>query len=418
MEETGTDKVQTFRLSQEKKSVHNIVYQWRWYTLGREQYNECMVKTFSNNIYSLRQSNIVVAVFAGFFALYPLFIENKLLKGSIYLATAVVALIFSLFANHKANQLKKGKPLSKKLIYTLLSLYYLNVIVFGVYLSALSNPANIAAGFLCILICALFLFITPPLYYFCLTLGAMVIFITASILVKPIENWMLDTVNVVFAGSISLFFNWQITKLRLTALLNVSRLEDERNRYYDQSTIDELTQLRNRRDFTQTFQRYLSSYRTSDDFLCVAIFDIDFFKKYNDHYGHPKGDDCLRTIGGMLNTLRDNMNLYSARVGGEEFALLWFDNDLHHVNTVVARLNALVRELKIPHAKSRIKPYVTISTGVYVEPCGSSNDMRTLYDLADKALYFAKGSGRNCAIISGKNFVQYKITPVFQETTV
>jgi diguanylate cyclase (GGDEF)-like protein len=246
----------------------------------------------------------------------------------------------------------------------------------------------------------------------------MVIFIAVSILVKPIENWMLDAVNVAFAGSISLFFNWQITKLRLTALLNVSRLEDERNRYYDQSTIDELTQLRNRRDFTQTFQRYLSSYRTSDDWLCIAIFDIDFFKKYNDHYGHTKGDDCLRAIGAMLNTLRDTMGLYSARVGGEEFALLWFENDLHHANTVVARLNAMVRELKIPHEKSRLEQYVTISTGVYIEPCGTSKDMRTLYDLADKALYFAKGCGRNCAIISGRDFTQYKITPVFQETIV
>jgi diguanylate cyclase (GGDEF)-like protein len=112
------------------------------------------------------------------------------------------------------------------------------------------------------------------------------------------------------------------------------------------------------------------------------------------------------------------MGLYSARVGGEEFALLWFENDLAHINTVVARLNALVRELKIPHEKSRLEPYVTISTGVYVEPCGASYDMRALYDLADKALYFAKSSGRNCAIISGRDFVQYKITPVFHETTV
>jgi diguanylate cyclase (GGDEF)-like protein len=417
MEETGTDQANTFRLSEGKTPIKNMLYQWRWYTLGREQYQECIIKTFSNNIYSLRQSNIVVTVFGCLFALYPLFIEHKLLKGSIYLATAVIALVLAIFANHKAIQMKKGKQISRMLIFTLTALYYVNIVVFGIYLSALSNPGHIAASFLCILICALFLFITPPLYNFCLTLSAMVIFISVSILVKPIENWMLDAVNVAFAGSISLFFNWQITKLRLTAILSVSKLEDERNRYYDQSTIDELTQLRNRRDFTQTFQRYLSSYRTSDTWLCIAIFDIDFFKRYNDHYGHTKGDDCLRTIGAMLNSLRDTMGLYSARVGGEEFALLWFDNDLHHANMVVARLNAMVRELKIPHEKSRLEPYVTISTGVYVEPCGSSKDMRTLYDLADKALYFAKGCGRNCAIISGKNFTQYKITPVFQETT-
>jgi diguanylate cyclase (GGDEF)-like protein len=288
----------------------------------------------------------------------------------------------------------------------------------GIYLSVLAEPDNYAVVFMCILICALFLFIHPPLYNLCVTLIAVAFFIVSTVLVKSKQNWSVDVINVLFAGVISLFFNWQITKLRLTALLSLTKLEDERNKYYDQSTIDELTQLRNRRDFDQTFQRYLSSYRTSDDWLCIAIFDIDFFKRYNDYYGHIKGDDCLRAIGGMLNTLRETMGLYCARVGGEEFAILWFENDLSHINTVVARLNALVRELKIPHERSRLEPYVSISTGVYVEPCGTSSDTRTLYDLADKALYIAKSNGRNCAIISGRNFVQYKITPVFHETTV
>jgi diguanylate cyclase (GGDEF)-like protein len=418
MEETGTDQGQTYRLSKGKTPILNMLYHWRWYTLGREQYQECMNKLFIDNLPALRLSNRVVAGLTCFLFLFPLIYEKSFLKAGYYFATVLIALLLAAFTSVKLKQSKQGKTISKRVIYILTSLYYLNLIFFGIYLSVLSDPDNYAVGFMCILICALFLLIHTPLYNLCITLIAVAIFITSTVLVKSFENWSIDIANVMLAGSISLVFNWQITKLRLTALLSVSKLEEERNRYYDQSTIDELAQLRNRRDFQQTFQRYLTNYRTSDDWLCIAIFDIDFFKKYNDYYGHIKGDDCLRAIGGMLNALRETMGLYSARVGGEEFALLWFENDLSHVNTVVARLNAMVRELKIPHEKSSLEPYVSISTGVYVEPCGSSNDMRTLYDLADKALYFAKSSGRNCAIISGKNFIQYKITPVFHETTV
>ena len=418
MEDTGTEQVQTFRLSEGKTPVHNILYLWRWYTLGREQYQECINKIFINNLSSLCLVNKLIIVLAGCFALFPIFAENNFRKAIPYFVSAFIAFLLIIFAENKIKQSKQGKNISNRFIYLLTILYYANLILLGIYLGVFSDPNNYAVSFMCILICALFLFIHPPLFNLCITLGAIVIFIISTVLVKSYHNWSIDILNVLFAGIISLFANWQISKLRITTLSSVSKLEDERNRYYDQSTIDELTELRNRRDFSQTFQRYLSSYRTADDWLCIAIFDIDFFKRYNDHYGHIMGDDCLRAIGRMLNALRESMGLYSARVGGEEFAILWFESDLSHINTVIARLNALVRELKIPHERSRLEPYVTISTGVYVERCGSSDDMRTLYDLADKALYIAKSSGRNCAIISGRDFEQYKITPVFEETTV
>jgi diguanylate cyclase (GGDEF)-like protein len=188
-------------------------------------------------------------------------------------------------------------------------------------------------------------------------------------------------------------------------------LEDERNQYFDQSTIDELTKLRNRRDFMQTFQRYLSGYRTSDVWLCISITDIDYFKNFNDHYGHPKGVDCLRGVGGVFNGLTDDMGVYSARVGGEEFALLWFEKDASHVDTVVSYIMEKMTALKMPHEKSKVSPYVTLSIGGYIERCGASTDMQTLYDMADKALYMAKTDGRNRAFISGSEIKQYKITP-------
>jgi diguanylate cyclase (GGDEF)-like protein len=211
------------------------------------------------------------------------------------------------------------------------------------------------------------------------------------------------------AGLISLFFTWHITKLRLGMEISANMLEEERNKYMDQSTIDELTKLKNRRDFMQTFKRYLSNYRTNDDWLCVSICDIDFFKLYNDHYGHPMGDDCLRSVGRVLTSLSENMNVYAARVGGEEFALLWFEKDAAHANEVVSTMSKMIRDMKIPHEKSKVHEFVTMSIGVYIEKCGASNDAKALYELADNALYTAKGSGRNCAIITGREIAQYKL---------
>jgi diguanylate cyclase (GGDEF)-like protein len=128
--------------------------------------------------------------------------------------------------------------------------------------------------------------------------------------------------------------------------------------------------------------------------------DIDYFKNFNDHYGHTKGDECLRMIGKTLKDLHDNSGIYAARVGGEEFALLWFEEKYVNANNVTARINKTIRDLNIPHEKSKIVPYVTVSIGLHITKCGSSHDIHALYDFADKALYAAKRKGRNCTVIS------------------
>jgi diguanylate cyclase (GGDEF)-like protein len=159
----------------------------------------------------------------------------------------------------------------------------------------------------------------------------------------------------------------------------------------------------------QTFQRYLHNYRSYDDWLCVAIADIDFFKNFNDHYGHPKGDECLRGVGAAFTKVKETMGVYTARVGGEEFAMLWFEKDASHVDDVVKYFSDLIKEMNMPHAKSKVSDHITVSVGVYVEQLGESSDVQTLYNLADQALYNAKEGGRNCAVITGRKIEQYKI---------
>jgi len=388
--------------------MRKFLYWWRFYSFGREQYQECINNAFINNLPSLRQGNTLVAIFAVVCAIIPIFAEDyNFLKAGIFLGVAVFAILISISSNYVMQQIN----VSNKTIYLLITLFYANLMLSATYLSTWDHPDQPASLVFCFFICALLLFINPPQFNLILTLSAMAILISSSILSKDFSIWIFDVVYTVVAGALGLFFSWHIAKLRLGLELSANQLEEERNKYVDQSITDELTQLRNRRDFMNTFQRYLSNYRSSDDYLCIAIADIDFFKFYNDHYGHPKGDECLRSIGAVLNNLKDDLGVYTARVGGEEFAALWFEKDIAHVDNVVTHWAEAIKNLAIPHEKSKVNENVTMSIGVYVSKCGAYSDTKALYDMADKALYTAKGSGRNCAVVCGDEIKEYKITP-------
>jgi len=387
--------------------MRSFLYAWLFYSYGREQYHGCINSLFSNNLLSLRQINIIIAVFMGSFALYPIFFERNLSTAGICLLSILIALLLAFFANYKI----QTSQVTNRFIYALTIISYANVILFGIYLGVWADPQRFASIFYCFLICALLMFIYPPHFILFLTVGAMVVFIVTTALVKRSVDVLWDVLNTITVGALSLYFNWHISKLRIGLELSATMLEDERNRYFDQSTVDELTKCKNRRDYMATFQRYLSNYRTSDDWLCIAICDIDFFKNFNDHYGHPMGDECLRSVGRVLNGLMESVGVYAARVGGEEFALLWFEKDASHADTVISHVANSINALKIPHEKSRVSPFVSLSIGVYVLRCGASHDMQALYDLADKSLYAAKGGGRNCAVVSGNEITkEYKIT--------
>jgi diguanylate cyclase (GGDEF)-like protein len=384
--------------------IDKVFYPWQYYSFGQERYDEYMGNLFVSNLLRLRQVNMIIAIVVGACSLYPL-IKMQFFMAGVYLVVAVVALLLAAYANYKMQVVQA----SNRFIYVLITLFYANIMLFGTYLSVWSSPDRLAAFFFCVLICALLMFIISPFFNLCLTLGAVTVFIVSTVMIKAPSIVFLDIVHVVIAGTISLYFNWYISKLRLGLEISADILEDERNNYLDESTIDELTKLKNRRDFMGTFERYLSNYRTSDIWLCVAICDVDYFKNYNDHYGHPMGDDCLRAVGKVLNDLMESVDVYAARVGGEEFALLWFENDPAHIDMVINHIIGKIGDLDIPHAKSKVCSHVTLSIGVYVERCGSPSEAQTLYDQADKSLYAAKEGGRNCAVITGADIAEYKI---------
>ena len=373
---------------------------WRYYKLGRDEYRKCMDTAFENNIASLRWANFVFFILTVIFSIFPVVTEKNFIKAGFYLGSGFIALFLFLYTSFKDRQLKNDYQtkdtnvfVSKKLIYVLIFIYYINVMFFGLYLAVWAEPEKIAGSFIGILICVLFLLNISPLFYVSLTICSLAFYITAIINVKIPSVWNYDIQNALFAAAMSLIFGWQIIMNRITSMSNTKKLKDE-------NTIDSLTQLKNRRDFINTFQRFTSICRQSDNFLYIGMMDIDCFKNYNDHYGHPQGDEVLKKIGKALNDLCKSEGIYAARIGGEEFALLWHNENSAQAAFIGERVNQAIRDLKIPHEKSVVVPFITISVGIHITPCGVSNDMKDLYILADKALYTAKQNGRNCTVVS------------------
>jgi len=351
-----------------------------------------MEKAYINNINGLRWANLIFFILALIFSIFPVITENNFVKAGFYFGSAIGALVIFIIACCQRQTLKNEKKINNRFISSLILLYYANAMFLGLYLAVWAESEKIAGSFIGIFICALFLFNISPVLYLCLTLLILAFYITVIIIVKIPAVWNYDIQNAVFAAVMGLIFGWQIIMNRITMMSNADKLKEE-------NTVDELTQLKNRRDFMKTFQRFLTNYRQSDNYLCLALIDVDCFKNYNDLYGHPQGDECLRAIAKEFINLRKN-GIYAARVGGEEFALLWHIEKLLDIESAGQKINQMIIDLNIPHEKSTVAPYVTVSIGIHTARCGIPHDIKDLYNLADKALYTAKSKGRNCTVVS------------------
>ena len=183
-----------------------------------------------------------------------------------------------------------------------------------------------------------------------------------------------------------------IIKARVRNHLELKRYRDHLK---TTSTLDALTSIPNRRQFDEVLEKEWLRSKRNQTPLSLLLMDIDFFKAYNDKYGHPTGDDCLRRLaGGLADVILRPADLF-ARYGGEEFALLLPDTDANGALSVAKRVQETINQLNITHIDSTVADHVTLSIGVAtlipVEPL-------TPYDLvqcADELLYSAKRKGRN-----------------------
>jgi len=158
--------------------------------------------------------------------------------------------------------------------------------------------------------------------------------------------------------------------------------------------IDGLTGVGNRRHFDVSLEAEWRRGIRAGQPLSLIIADVDFFKRYNDHYGHQAGDACLQAIASVLKLEFTRSHDMVTRYGGEEFVCLLPDTQLEGAVKKARELEKAVRALGIPHEKSDVSGVVTISLGVAVANPLIGEDSAELVASADAQLYSAKRSGR------------------------
>jgi len=161
------------------------------------------------------------------------------------------------------------------------------------------------------------------------------------------------------------------------------------------ATHDALTGMANARAFNEVWPRLLATAQRDGKPLLLAVLDIDYFKNYNDHYGHPAGDHCLRRVARCLAAHTRRATDIQARIGGEEFALVWYDVGAAQAPAVLEDLRSDVEALKIANAAAPGGGAVTISVGAVIVRPDDPDDPAGLLEHADRQLYAAKKQGRN-----------------------
>jgi len=163
----------------------------------------------------------------------------------------------------------------------------------------------------------------------------------------------------------------------------------------DKIHYDALTGIFNRRFLDENLNRMIRSLSRSNGMLSVMMIDIDFFKRYNDTYGHTMGDNCLKAVASALSQCLTRADDFVARYGGEEFVIILPNTNETGARSIANKLLETIQELGIPHGKSKASNYVTISIGV---TSGIVNHLQSGEDYiqkADEMLYESKRNGRN-----------------------
>jgi diguanylate cyclase (GGDEF)-like protein/PAS domain S-box-containing protein len=173
-------------------------------------------------------------------------------------------------------------------------------------------------------------------------------------------------------------------------------LADERRELQGLAFRDALTGLFNRRHFDRELERLWRQNGQADSQSSVAaiMIDIDAYKNYNDHYGHQRGDECLRRVAQAIASAARRPSDVVARYGGEEFVVILVDTNQHDALIVAERIRIAVENLRIPHLACP-NGIVTLSAGVAAQRPDHDGDGSTLVAAADRALYTAKQQGRN-----------------------
>ncbi len=211
--------------------------------------------------------------------------------------------------------------------------------------------------------------------------------------------------GLIFTGVI--YYQWlnqlyRTHNIELLVARRTQELSKANKRLRELSQTDALTGVANRRLFEERLQQEFLRLRRSRKPLSLMMIDVDYFKSYNDHYGHQQGDETLARIARCIAATVHRPADLVARYGGEEFIVLLPDTNASALELGRDILHA-IRELNIPHARSNSADRVTVSIGFGYARANQLKSAKQIVLAADQAMYFAKASGRNCVASAAAN---------------
>lgn len=200
--------------------------------------------------------------------------------------------------------------------------------------------------------------------------------------------------------------HWAVLRQRVKRIIKQTQLQQElkaaNSALHRLANLDGLTQVANRRRFNECLEQ--EWWRLSRENLPLALImcDIDFFKDYNDTYGHQAGDICLQKVAQTIQKIAQRPADLVARYGGEEFVVVLPNTDLGGAKHISEQILFTVRDLCIPHSSSKVRQFVTLSVGLAIAIPNLRVPPESLLLRADKALYQAKHQGRDRLVVSSE----------------
>lgn len=235
------------------------------------------------------------------------------------------------------------------------------------------QPQNILLGVMLLLLCALLITMAERIYQSYHNMIA--------------TNWEREAIAV------------ELSDLTGSLRDRNRQLRDARRQLTDLANVDELTGLGNRRLVNKVLLEEINRARRAGGVISVILLDVDYFKNYNDTYGHPAGDAVLQQLADLMQRATARAGEVVGRYGGEEFIIVMPGATAAASMRTATRLKELVSAEAIPHSSSEVASHITISQGVVTVSPDGDLDGAELIKMADTALYRAKGSGRNAIAV-------------------
>lgn len=210
---------------------------------------------------------------------------------------------------------------------------------------------------------------------------------------KKIFYAEVKSISILYKGELAILTIFRdITERKITE----EKINSLNNKLQRLASVDGLTGIANRRTFDETFSKEWGKHQLEYAPLSIILFDIDYFKLYNDNYGHGKGDECLKQLATAISEMMQGYdNRLFARYGGEEFVVLAPNMNEKQAVAFAEEIRSKIESLQISHDFSNINSFVTCSIGVASCIPSTTDAMATLLERADIALYQAKKRGRN-----------------------